>query len=128
MTKIKEREIRFRIWLADRKEFFFIDLKNFPINANLYAQLLEKNPIQQFTGLKDINGKDIYEGDIVETVYKTKGEIVFYDERYAKEYKFGGIGSFSEFIIREGLRNYRSISTVLKVIGNIYENPELLSE
>lgn len=75
----------------------------------------------QCTGLKDKNGKFIYEGDIVrdistQTVYKVSHKkCAFYLEN--KEY----VGYFHE------LSQCFSISR-LEVIGNIYENPELLSE
>ena len=86
----------------------------------------------QFTGLKDSNGKEIYEGDIVLCSADYCGEIkaiIAYDET---------IGSFvlkdkkgSSFILYKDERKtyHYSIENVwedIEVIGNIYENPELL--
>lgn len=72
---------------------------------------------QQFTGLRDKNGKEIYEGDILAwgedeiiTIELKDGSFGFNDN---SEYK-GGFG------LLDGVNNYS------KVIGNIYENPELI--
>ena len=67
--------------------------------------------VGQFTGLLDKNGKEIYEGDILNSsLYELC--VVEYDE----------FGTFSPF----GHGDYAEISTWLKVIGNIHDNPELL--
>ena len=74
----------------------------------------------QYTGLKDKNGVEIYEGDIIECktdIYNLIhiGEVVFKKE-------------FAAFVIEnicgETLFHHLSLNT-FKVIGNIYENPEL---
>ena len=72
----------------------------------------------QFTGLKDKNGKEIYESDIV----RTYGGTIFRYVEYRKNL-FALISASSgveiEFPDREGS---------IEVIGNIYENPELIGD
>jgi len=75
----------------------------------------------QWTCLKDKNGKEIYEGDIVRFHYKTGvykiGTVVWND-------LFGSWDiDCSDFVSYKSLGQYKSVS---EVIGNIYENPELL--
>src|SRR5690554_736873 len=83
----------------------------------------EEVELMEFTGLKDKNGKEIYEGDIVRFHYKTgvyKIGIVVWNDLF---------GSWdidcSDFVSYKSLKQYKSVS---EVIGNIYENPELLED
>lgn len=101
-----------------------------------FAYLEEKNgyrcerdfdeiELMQFTGLKDKNGKEIFEGDIVkyEVGQSTYTEEVAYDKNLAgfgvKDAKANVVFTFGDIT--------EDISLIfLEVIGNIYENPELL--
>lgn len=86
--------------------------------------------IGQYTGLKDKNNKEIYEGDILETWYKEYPE---YNKQYKGDlvtvkYNYGGF--LLHFLLdwcgmSNNIEDLQNI-TNYKVIGNIYENPELL--
>lgn len=79
----------------------------------------ENNVLMQFTGLLDKNGKEIYEGDIVAD--RSHTDLVFsiqYDTEHAGYYMPEAFDEECRFPISE---------VELEVIGNIYENPELLT-
>ena len=90
---------------------------------------VEKKSIGQFTGLYDKNGKEIYEGDIVE---KTVNNIIS-SHRFKIVYSecFAGFCRLynKEKGTRDGLISLSEMDVdreEIKVIGNIYDNPELL--
>ena len=77
--------------------------------------------IQQYTGLKDENGVEIYEGDIVKA----------YSEDFENENFIGKVifdkGCFLTWINKNDIRGVWSGDDI-KVIGNLFENPELLEQ
>lgn len=122
------REIKFRAWEIDEKRMV-------PWNEIKYDVTFEEVfdneflEVGQYTGLKDSHGNEIYEGDIIEAVFELldgeletiidKGVVVF------KDYGFQ-VQTFEDHI--EPLHEWAQLSEELKVIGDIYENPELLPE
>lgn len=72
--------------------------------------------IMQYTGHKDSEGKEIYEGDILQSEHYFKYQVVFKGDCWR-----------CEPLKNNRLKN-RFIGNDLKVIGNIYENPELLED
>ncbi|RDW17651.1 hypothetical protein CWR48_13920 [Oceanobacillus arenosus] len=95
------------------------DIRNVsPDGHDVYKEHLK---YMQYTGLTDKNGKEIYEGDVLQydspsLNHQYKHQVIFVDGRY----RFSGM---NDFVFNQMNLNYKR---GYKVIGNIYENPELL--
>lgn len=137
------REIKFRAWHKENKNMLkavSVDTRKKETNTitplqyrgtrysyNDFGRVI----LMQFTGLKDKNGKEIFEGDVV----KYKNSI------WKVRFEFGGFDLFadaknlSEAIVEKPKTDNEMIADELnvwwtrcEVLGNIYENPELLED
>tara|TARA_R110000803_G_scaffold102638_12_gene170768 strand:- start:3589 stop:3948 length:360 start_codon:yes stop_codon:yes gene_type:complete len=118
------REIKFRIWYKpfNRMSYakdLFIDMKMVGWSAESYCEPMEVDykdfELMQYTGLKDKNGKEIYEGDIIENYQAPTNEVFCYSD---------GSWCYSNF--HASALPLEQINTESEVIGNIYENGDLL--
>ena len=96
----------------------------------VYGNQIDPDTIGQFTGLLDRDGKEIFEGDIIEMHTKEWG-----DEKFVIDYENSHLGAFSLCMydeLNDTLRfagvfgKYGYEPFYCNVIGNIYDNPELL--
>ena len=138
------REIKFRAWVKRERKlhesYFGMHYASFseicngiandsgvPLNVDSFS--IDDIEIMQFTGLKDKDGKEIYEGDII--LRGGKKHIVYYNNQ------IGGFDYLDEVDWRGQQEGWKPIGfqtssvgafnlKVDEVIGNIYEDPELL--
>ena len=132
------REIKFRAWNKGLRRMSLVQELKFERRNNIVVHTKNSGGmndvnffIMQFTGLKDKNNKEIYEGDIVRVItdYFGKGiendfigKIIYCEERMMFEIDIIKIN------IGEGFSSSSDYEGELEVIGNIYENPELLEK
>jgi len=121
-------DIKFRAWNLDEKEIVVCDWEDqFEVDdfRRLFAE--KSNLVMQYTGLKDKNGKEIYEGDVLLISKATdspfKGDVFF---------SYGGFRLKAYWMLDREIHPELSTYTESKVseaeiIGNIYENPELIA-
>ena len=129
------REIKFRAWDNENRQMLEVQELNFEdcfygggmqIRTTMYSDYFDyrEMPLMQYTGLHDKNGKEIYEEDIIEwTTYSGKKYrfSVEYSNKYAQYVIVNTLDVLMEY---EPLGDYENI----EVIGNIYENSELLED
>ncbi len=121
---MNNRIIKFRAWaVASRAMFYPESDGGWELYNGVLTPLLN-TVLMQFTGLKDKNNKEIYEGDIIrdsEVTYEVRfGDFTLGDAEivgfycYNDKYGEGVIGKIDE--------------EVIEVIGNIYTNPDLIQK
>ena len=125
------RDIKFRMWCRDgewnedgeRRKFCMIEAEDLmpygsePLLKDALEDIEDEQYVMQFTGLTDKNGKEIYEGDRIITRWIDL--VAGKDEE-----KQVTINSIFDYKLLEAITK----SDEIEVIGNIYENPELLNK
>ncbi|WP_394290468.1 YopX family protein, partial [Fusobacterium necrophorum] len=124
------REIKFRAWLKEKNKLvypewiaFFKDFAEFKVKEaygyTVYRPNYKNIDIMQYTGLKDKNGKEIYEGDIVKVPH------FLHDERIKINGVVKYVNNRAEFVIDlediEETFYCCNQSERIEVVGNIYE-------
>ena len=103
------------------KHFIYLPLEYLNEHSRIE---IDPKTLDQYTGLKDKNGKEIYEGDVVRIWADPK------DYNGYKGHNYIGVVEWDEFILGfilsdgHGLKDFEFI----EIVGNIYENPELLNK
>lgn len=96
-------EIKFRLWNGNEMVYFGLFASPWPLSFDW--------PVMRYTGLKDKNGKEIYEGDVLQ-YGKARAEVK-YDEKLCVYHDVFGLG-------------FASFASESEVVGDIYSNPDLI--
>lgn len=116
------RDVKYRVWDLDEnkmyKYYFGVDTKNPIVHLygddldNIKENFRDRIKLMQYTGIKDKNGKEVYEGDVVDYF---RGELA----------KIGFIAG--SFVIDSSSHTETMFELMgeLEVIGNIYENNQI---
>ena len=94
-------------------------------NSNGGMFVVDPVTVGQYTGLKDKNGVEIYEGDVIDTHVRSGRYMKVYYNEDSASFLTAGLGDIA-WVKTGGLG--KDMCSYIEVIGNIYENPDLLTQ
>lgn len=112
------REIKFRAWDGEKMEYCGL------ARAGEYHEYMG-HPLMQFTGLKDKNGVEIYENDVIEVFDTGRYQVVWNQEAACFETKLLNKVGLESFMFENFFDGFNPDRVM--VIGNIHQHPELLT-
>jgi len=124
------REFKFRVYSFVSKSFIYFDIYDYP--QGIAGGVSEP---QQYLGRKDVDGKDIYDGDLVELHTAANDHVVgvkenhygLYQIYWDQKYKLKEIKPNWFLKVIDNDYNDCGNFNIMKVVGNVFENPELLN-
>lgn len=128
---------KYRAWDKENKEMLFVRQIDFmfeKVVLECYEQFfIDEVELMQSTGLKDVHGKEVYEGDLIATPFEEDGLFEVHMDTVAGVYTKSTLTGKLQFIedldSLEELEEFKSVfAEYLEIKGNIYENPDLLGE
>ena len=130
---MKQREIKFRVWDKFQNKFLdhscYFNSKDFNefTAFERYFKCDEEGCIlQQYTGLKDKNGREIYEGDIVQYNRRSSYDGINFEVKWSEDnWGWVLVSKNKDYLVNERTpEGYRY--EFIEIVGNIFENPDLL--
>jgi uncharacterized phage protein (TIGR01671 family) len=110
------RQFRFRVWNPDEESMMYFTLSNIWFPDRYLIQ--HKIDVQQFTGLHDQTGKEIYEGDLLRFAYKDGGKEFVGEVQYSEKFACFIVVIEKAFETFNDLADHASS---FKIVGNIIE-------